>query len=200
MTGQDTATTLVALSAGLTAFGYLARIGWRAVKAIERAVTDLVGANGQKSLRQEIVEVKTIAARSEKELHPNGGSSMRDDIRLAVNGVDDARTNAIEARADARRAADAVMDLKERGDQMTAQMLKLGEEGRRERAEIKEGQVRMRQDITDEMVTRTAEAFELIAAHGGPDIRLPLPVADHVHDVPIQVDPLTTSPPHSANP
>ena len=194
---------LVAASAGLTAAGYLARLAYRASKAVERAVTDLAGGNGQNSLRREItlvrdeiVEVKGIAERSEQELHPNGGSSMRDDVRLAVDGVEDARVRAEEAREEARRAADAVNNLHTRSQSLTFLLEQLGEEGKRERAEIKEGQIRMKAEIAQDYADNTAMALEILAENGGPDLRGKIPLSEHVHDVPIRVDALTTGTPH----
>lgn len=70
---------------------------WRFVQLSIRAFEDIVGTPEQPSLRQAMQEVREIAERSEKELHPNGGSSLRDDVRQSSEVASRAAERAEEA-------------------------------------------------------------------------------------------------------
>ena len=133
----------------------------------------LVGTKEQPSLRDELAEVKAIALRSEKELHPNGGSSLRDDVRIvgsAGEGVDRAR--------DTRRAT-------RRGHRASG-----GEWRPSAATDVQRIQGAVRGSRTSRSAWRTRHAekradwLELLAENGGPDLRPHLPTSRRMHTVP----------------
>lgn len=105
------AETLVTVSALLLALGTIYRYVlpalrglWRGVKALVHAseevrdvLEDFRTVGGFQGLADQVNEVKALATASQKELHPNGGGSLRD-------AVDEGRTEA-RAAATAARAA-----------------------------------------------------------------------------------------------
>lgn len=184
---------LVLLVAALGAVGWLMSRGYKTFKRVEKGILELVGSEDHPSLREDITalrgevqEVKQVALRSEKELHPNGGSSLRDDVRKANSAISEAATIAL----DAKRAA---VELGERLEENSTT-------AHGERAELRVALTTMRDDITTEMSARTAETFSLLAEHGGPDLRdhTLIPVPPHIHALPtaeittsLPVDPTT---------
>lgn len=72
------------------------------------------------------------------------------------------------------------------------------EEGRKGRESLGERMTGMRDEIGDELDQRRADAYELLAEHGGPDLRPHLPggnVAAHTHELPTVEQPSMTGGP-----
>ena len=90
------------LAAGVAGLCYLARGLWRGTKTLHQLADALLGdkAAGKPSLVDQVVAIK-------RELHPNGGSSMRDALdatRATVVRVE-RRQERVEQRLDALEAA-----------------------------------------------------------------------------------------------
>ena len=146
----------------------------------------LVGTKEQPSLRDELAEVKAIALRSEKELHPNGGSSLRDDVRLVGRKVE--ASTELASRA-AQRAEDTAR-----------QVENVAEAAHRERNAIQSALSTGLNDLEERMAVKAAEKtadwLELLADHGGPDLRPHLSeVPPHAHVLPQRPDPSMTGGP-----
>jgi hypothetical protein len=141
------------------------------------------------SVETEVTSVKTIALRSEKELHPNGGGSLRDDVqatRVDLAHVQEAAQQATTAAGlavnEARVAAHVAQET--------------AAERRADMQSIRTAMTSMREEIAQDTAERTADAYELLAEHGGPDLRAHLPghVADHTHELPLRSPTETSGP------
>lgn len=92
---QQLAAGLAALAAGVAGGWYLLRGGWRVSKRVHRLADSMLGdrETGQPGVVDRLVRIET-------ELHPNGGSSMRDAItRCEVTlGAVDGRMAGVESR------------------------------------------------------------------------------------------------------
>lgn len=101
MTGHPAVDTVIYLSAALVALGTIwryvlpaLRVAWKAAKGTEEFFDSIRATGGFSGLlgllnevRVEVAEVKTLAQSSHRELHPNGGSSMRDTVNATAAGV-----------------------------------------------------------------------------------------------------------------
>lgn len=95
------------VTAILAVLGFLARKGWKMNVLATRAFVDIVGTQEQPSLRQELNELRGSIQKIDKELHPNGGLSMRDQIVRVENEIAEVRKDAAEAK---QKAADAASE------------------------------------------------------------------------------------------
>ncbi len=113
-----------------------------------------------------------------KELYPNSGSSLRDDVQSISRNLEDTKhlalvaTNRAEATAKMVEAAAAITG-----------------------AEIVASMGRMREEIAVDAAERTAASYELLAEHGGPDLRLHATGAPHAHALPGETAPPVTGGP-----
>lgn len=57
---------------------------WRVGRGVEEFATDWRATGGLRGLSQQMTDVKGLATQTHKELHPNGGGSMRDAIDQAA--------------------------------------------------------------------------------------------------------------------
>lgn len=199
MTASDlevTAAGIVLAAAVLTALGLISRKLWRLVKLGERAVEDILGTEDHKSLRDqladvqaEVSEVKAVALRSEKELHPNSGSSLRDDVRKAITIGEDAK------KAADRTAAETLINravLAEAAERTRGNM----NEVRGAIGAVQSGLETMGDNLLHEMASRQADAYELLA-EAGIDLGAAPPVGQRTHPLPQQPDPPVTGGPIS---
>jgi hypothetical protein len=133
------------------------------------------------STETEVASVKTIALRSEKELHPNGGSSLRDDVRAVGAQVAQVKEAAQQATTAAGLAVNEAKVAAHVAQETAA-------ERRADAKSIRTAMTSMREEIAQDAAERTADAYELLAEHGGPDLRSHLPghVADHTHELPLR--------------
>ena len=127
-----------------------------------------------------VADVKVVALRSEKELHPNGGGSLRDDVRtvsVQVAQVQEAAQQATTAAGLAVNEAKVAANVA----QETAAERRVDVE------RIRAGMDKMRGDIAQDAADRTADAFELLEARtrhrtDGP-IDLRGEVLPHTHEL-----------------
>ncbi len=185
-------TETILLVAFLTACGWLLRKAYFAVKMGETAFVQLIGTEGQPSLRQmqakqdEALTTLAVEVRAvKKELHPNTGSSMRDhlfeEIRKVQHDVTNMRAGQEMMLGLVDSSTHAAARAAQRAEDTARQVENVAESARQERAEIVASMGRMRADIADEAAHRYSEALDLLADHGGPDLRAH--VVPHAHSL-----------------
>lgn len=199
---ESAATRTVMLAAALTATGVLLRYLWRAVKMGETAFVQLVGTKDEPALRQmfatlvtEVAEVKAEVGAVKKELHPNSGSSMRDELRKVQHDVTNVRAGQEMLLGLVDNATVAAARAAQRAEDTARQVENVGETARQERSAIVDSMNRMRDDIAEDGAHRYAEALDLLAEHGGPDLRPHVNVAPHAHVLPTVEAPSLTGGP-----
>ncbi len=203
---ESAATRTVMLAAALTATGVLLRYLWRAVKMGETAFVQLVGTAGQPSLRQmqekqdEALTTLAFEVRAvKKELHPNTGSSMRDhlfeEIRKVQHDVTNVRAGQEMMLGLVDNSTNAAARAAQRAEDTARQVENVSESARLERAQIVTAMGRMREEIASDGAHRYAEALDLLAEHGGPDLRPHVNVAPHAHVLPTAEAPSLTGGP-----
>jgi len=139
-----------------------------------------------------VADVKVVALRSEKELHPNGGGSLRDDVRTVSAQVAQVQ----EAAQQATTAAGlAVNEAKVAANVAQETATERRADARNMRASME----KMRGDIAQDAADRTADAFELLEARtrhrtDGP-IDLRGEVLPHAHELPARARPDMTGGP-----
>lgn len=192
---QSAASQVVLLAAALTAAGVLLRYLYRAFKMGETAFVEVIGTKDEPSLRATLTALAGEVSAVKKELHPNGGSSMRDELRKVQHDVTNVRAGQ-ELLVDlVDTATNASARAAQRAEDTARQVENVGETARKERADIVSSIGHLHEQITTEAAERYADALELMADHGGPDLRPHLPpVVPHVHILP-EHSPETTSGP-----
>jgi hypothetical protein len=169
---QSWAVQLTALVAILTALIWLARKLWRIIKLGEMAFQELIGTDDHPSLRKDISEVKALAARTDKELHPNGGGSIRDEVRALLN-----KQNELSGQAET--AGRAALDARERAI-ILGERLESATTANRERlAEVKDSVAELRQALDASNSERHLKEEAYIAALNHIGVPL-LPIADEL--------------------
>lgn len=86
---------------------YLVPRLWRGLRKFVFLMNDIVGSPEKPSLYSLVESLSEQVRRIDKELHPNGGSSMRDQIIRVEAEVAEVKTMATEAK---RKAADAASE------------------------------------------------------------------------------------------
>lgn len=130
------------------------------------------------------------------QLESNGGSSARDAISRIESAVSAVIDQIAQNRLAAAAAKDAAVEAAERAKQV-------GVEAMSEIAKLNDAVLDLgakvdqsNEQLLIEMGNRQAEAFELLAEHGGPDLRDHAPrIVPHVHELPPRVDPTLTGGP-----
>jgi hypothetical protein len=189
MSLTDVGAAVVLVSAVLVALGVIVRILWRFVLLSVRAFETIVGTHDAAGTVVKPGLVDRIES-VEAQLKQNGGNSARDSLDRIEIKLAAVETSAKEATI----AAGVAVGEAKAGRQLVAE----AEDRRREDVtDIRGAMVAMKQDITEEAAERYADAVELLAEHGGPDLRPHLPgstVAPHAHPLPSH-DPDVTGPP-----
>lgn len=84
---------------------------WRVNVLFVLALKDFVGTAERPSMRQEMESLRSLVVGINKELHPNGGSSMRDQIVRVEANIAEVKQMASEAKERAADAASEAEDL-----------------------------------------------------------------------------------------